>query len=468
MPEFLKPGVAAWLAAATTLCAFPASAEDEYVFNGSKIRTNMSNTLVMLAEQASAASCKIKTGLNAEDAREELESVRNDFRLILDGLENGSPALGIPSGETSGRILRRIQAVEDIWAEVDGAIDAMASGDPDATSTAIRLSQVPLHEATYLLASDILNHYSDPHEMTQRDALSLNFAGRQRMLGYKMTRSLCGMYGGMADVGSPEELDEFAELFDVTLAALQTGMPAAGLQPPPSDLAAEMLAQAGAEWTEVRPAVQEAVETGAVTNDTLQAMEAFVSDTKLLMGNTVTVYMLSSGESEHVSQVALENYAKTEVPKWLSEPILIDAIREQNARHASLTQADIDQLDLDWRAEMKEGGGPLVQSLVDRPLSDWFRERVGATAGLVVEIFAIDNRGLNVGQSGVTGDYWQGDEAKYEQTIKNGRNATHFGETHLDVENGVYQAQISAPVPDPETGEPIGVMIFSVNVQSLL
>ena len=117
---------------------------------------------------------------------------------------------------------------------------------------------------------------------------------------------------------------------------------------------------------------------------------------------------------------------------------------------------------------MKEGGGELVSELVDRPLSDWFRERVDATAGLVVEIFATDNIGLNVGQSNVTGDYWQGDEAKYEQTIKYGQGTVHFSDMELDVENGVYQAQILAPVKDPETEEWIGVMIFSVNVQSLL
>lgn len=453
-------GLAAMLAAPT---------QAQYVFDGSKVRVNMSNSLVMLSQQISAAACNAKVGMDATAAREELKAARSDFRLILDGLANGAPALGIPTEETSPRVLRSLASVEEIWAEVDQALEtASQSQDGDAMTQVIRLSQEPLLDVTSILASDVLNGYSSPFEMTQRDALSLNFAGRQRMLGYQMSRSICGILGGLEDFGTPETLDEYASLFDISLMALKDGMPEAGVQPPPSDLVESMLTEASTQWSSVKPIVETAVDAGKASEDAASALNNFVSDTKLLMDNTVTLYMLANGDGGDVYKVALEEYARTEVPKWLDQPILIDALRAQNGKHATLTQAEVDELDLIWRAQMKEGGGELVSELVDRPLSDWFRERVDATAGLVVEIFATDNIGLNVGQSNVTGDYWQGDEAKYEQTIKYGQGTIHFSDMELDVENGVYQAQISAPVKDPETGEWIGVMIFSVNVQSLL
>jgi uncharacterized phage infection (PIP) family protein YhgE len=36
-----------------------------------------------------------------------------------------------------------------------------------------------------------------------------------------------------------------------------------------------------------------------------------------------------------------------------------------------------------------------------------------------------DNKGLNVGQSDVTSDYWQGDEAKWKKSYKMGAGAVH-------------------------------------------
>ncbi|GFE63816.1 type IV pili methyl-accepting chemotaxis transducer N-terminal domain-containing protein [Litoreibacter roseus] len=463
------PKLATYLATSAAIACAATPAAAKTAFDGSKIRVNMSNTLVMLTQQISAAGCSIKAATNVEAAREDLEAARYDFQLILDGLENGSPALSIPFAEKDPRVLRAINAVKKAWSDVDGSLGAvLTEGDTSATSEVITISQKALYDATSILASDILTAYSNPFEMSQSDALSLSFAGRQRMLGYQMSSSLCGIASGLTEAGTQETLKEYSTLYDRSLSALQNGLPAVGIQPPPSELVDGMLAQAQSEWVKVKPIVEAAVETGAPSEDAVDAMNSFVRDTKLLMGNTVTLYMLAGGDGGDVYKVALESYAENEVVKWLDEPILIEALRAQNAKHASLEQSDIDTLDLKWRAQMKEGGGEMIDGLLERPLSDWFRERVDATAGLVVEIFATDNLGLNVGQSGETGDYWQGDEAKYIHTIKDNQGTTHFSDMELDVENGVYQAQISAPVKDPESGEWIGVMIFSVNVQSLL
>jgi hypothetical protein len=35
---------------------------------------------------------------------------------------------------------------------------------------------------------------------------------------------------------------------------------------------------------------------------------------------------------------------------------------------------------------------------------------------MITEMFVMDAKGLNVGQSDVTSDYWQGDEAKWQKT----------------------------------------------------
>ncbi|NKB26427.1 MAG: hypothetical protein GKR99_02235 [Rhodobacteraceae bacterium] len=140
----------------------------------------------------------------------------------------------------------------------------------------------------------------------------------------------------------------------------------------------------------------------------------------------------------------------------------------QNATHASLSQADIDQLDLDWRAQRKLDEKPLIDQLLGHPSPEWLRTKQASTANFVTEVFAMDNRGLNVAQSVETSDYWQGDEGKWKLTFGNGSGDIHISEVEYDESTGSYQSQVSMPISDPDTGNLIGAITFGINVQSLL
>ena len=117
---------------------------------------------------------------------------------------------------------------------------------------------------------------------------------------------------------------------------------------------------------------------------------------------------------EHVSPAT--EFAKTTVAKWVSSPEIIKAINAQNVRHSVLTQEQIDTLDKQWRAEVGASSRPLIDEVLSRPASRFLAEMKDERGGQVLEIFVMDNRGLNVAQSDVTSDYWQGDEAKWKKT----------------------------------------------------
>ncbi len=51
------------------------------------------------------------------------------------------------------------------------------------------------------------------------------------------------------------------------------------------------------------------------------------------------------------------------------------------------------------------------------PLSVYLARIQGKSLGLYAEVFVMDKTGLNVGQSSVTSDFWQGDEDKYQKTF---------------------------------------------------
>jgi len=149
---------------------------------------------------------------------------------------------------------------------------------------------------------------------------------------------------------------------------------------------------------------------------------------------------------------------------WLIKPLLIDVLRAQNAAHAGMTQAEIDILDAQWRAERAGGDRPLINKVMSNPLSQFLKLLQENSNGLFTEIFVMDSKGLNVGQSVVSDDYWQGDEAKWRKSFLAGSNARHIGEPEFVEATGRYQAQLSMPIIDPKNGAVIGAVTLGVDI----
>lgn len=163
----------------------------------------------------------------------------------------------------------------------------------------------------------------------------------------------------------------------------------------------------------------------------------------------------------------LSELAQEELAGWLASDSLISALNAQNSEHASLSQDDIDTMDQTWRGEIGAGNAPLINGILNREASGYLRQRKDEADGLITEVFLMDNRGLNVAQSDLTSDYWQGDEAKFQETYGVGPGAIHISEVELDESTGTYQSQVSMVVTDPDSGAAIGAITFGVNVEFL-
>lgn len=160
-------------------------------------------------------------------------------------------------------------------------------------------------------------------------------------------------------------------------------------------------------------------------------------------------------------------YFRDKVRPLLADPDLIAAIKAQNLRHAGLDAAAIEALDRQWQSEARRGAGPLVGELMGRPVSAKLRAFKQASGGVVVEIFLMDNKGLNVAQSDVTSDYMQGDEPKWQRTFLAGPNAVFVDDVDFDESSKTFQAQISATAVDPAGGAAIGAVTVGLAVEKL-
>jgi nicotinate-nucleotide pyrophosphorylase len=171
------------------------------------------------------------------------------------------------------------------------------------------------------------------------------------------------------------------------------------------------------------------------------------------------------GEEAHVGEV--KKYVAANVVPWLNDKIVIDALKAQNAKHATLAEADIIKLDKEWRAQVDAPSKPLIESVTKNALSAFVTTKKAESKGLLTEIFVMDDKGLNVGQSDITSDYWQGDEAKWQKTFKVGADAVFVDKVEKDESTQQLQVQVSISIKDPETGKVIGAVTLGINVDQL-
>ncbi|MGF1554200.1 MAG: hypothetical protein ACFBWO_17110 [Paracoccaceae bacterium] len=176
---------------------------------------------------------------------------------------------------------------------------------------------------------------------------------------------------------------------------------------------------------------------------------------------------VQSGEARDVRSydALVQNVAATELQAWITDPVFVYAIREQNQMNGSMGERRISRLDRAWRAE--NGSGPMIGDLLDRQASVILRDRRELSKGVITEIILMDRYGLNVAISDPTSDYYQGDEAKYQQTYLVGPGAVHVSEVEFDESTGLDQTQVSMTVIDPDNGTPIGAVTFGINLNVL-
>jgi hypothetical protein len=147
----------------------------------------------------------------------------------------------------------------------------------------------------------------------------------------------------------------------------------------------------------------------------------------------------------------------------MSEEI-IKAVDQQNIDHLGLTGKDISILDRRWRTEKLRGGGTLIDSRMNNDLSAFLRGIKAASGGVITEIFVMDNLGLNVGQTDGTGDYMQGDEAKWQKTYPVSAYAVFIDAVEEDGGKNVSQTSLTVA---RDNSARLGAVTIGINVDAL-
>jgi len=131
---------------------------------------------------------------------------------------------------------------------------------------------------------------------------------------------------------------------------------------------------------------------------------------------------------------------------------IVKAVKAQNAEGKTLK--DIKKVDGKWIDDMAAGGATpaLMTALMSNDCAKHLNELMGQHP-YITEIFVTDNQGANVCQTGETSDYWQGDEAKFQEVFNKGVLVA-------DPKEG--NCQVSVPVVDGQTH--VGTMTIGVDI----
>ena len=157
-----------------------------------------------------------------------------------------------------------------------------------------------------------------------------------------------------------------------------------------------------------------------------------------------------------------------EINLWLTNPVIIEALRSQNHTTSGHSNLIIKELESNWQDEFVSNQYDLIAEVLDRPVSRYLKRVKLNGLGTYHEILLMDGVGLLAGFSDPNDDYWQGEEPKWLKTYHGGKGALYIGNLKFDQSTLAWEIQVSLPVFDPETQKPIGAVTIGVDPSALV
>lgn len=187
---------------------------------------------------------------------------------------------------------------------------------------------------------------------------------------------------------------------------------------------------------------------------------------------------------------AVEKFARDFLATWSNDPKLHEAIKASTAKTKKWSFDDVTIVDSQWRVaksgpdkEKKAAnalseltkdsiedhvkkGEALIKEIRESETSKFLIEKMESVEpkGAVTEIFVMDGWGWNVGQTGGTSDFYQGDEGKWQKTFAGG-DPNQIEILPIEEEDGVRYAHVSLPIKEGDKN--IGAVTIGVDVDKV-
>lgn len=174
----------------------------------------------------------------------------------------------------------------------------------------------------------------------------------------------------------------------------------------------------------------------------------------------VFIFSFSAAFAAEKAPQKVYDLAESTLAKIGSDPVIVAAVKAQNAKGQTLDQ--IKAMDKKWKATA--GVADYMKAIMESGCAQHLRKMQDG-AEYYAEIFVMDNQGANVAMTDKTSDYWQGDEAKFQKSFAGGKGSVFVDEVEFDDSAQSYLCQVSVPVMDG--GKAIGAITFGIDVDKI-
>lgn len=188
---------------------------------------------------------------------------------------------------------------------------------------------------------------------------------------------------------------------------------------------------------------------------------------KILLPVAMFGMLVPAAHAQPSPQIYLDNNLQSSINAFLDNDIVLTALAYQNERHKNLDQEGVVAMDNMWRQQREEEDRPFIAAVLSNPLSTYLTRVQAHSAGIFTEIFIMDDKGLNVGQSSISSDYWQGDEAKWQRTYQGNVGAVFVDEPEFNNATEQWRVQYNVAITNEDGSENIGAATVEVNLSEL-
>ncbi|QPH53286.1 type IV pili methyl-accepting chemotaxis transducer N-terminal domain-containing protein [Pontivivens ytuae] len=273
-------------ASADTTSNAPVTAEE------AAYRVNVAGRQRMLSQRMAKAACLASTGIATETHLSQLDAAYDLFQRSDAALRVGDPDFNLPA--------ERYQSVLTALSEIDGPWRAYGRMiDTTIADGSIEEERLMVLDAASVEVLDRMNAAVNRTARAYGDAgprvplaltVTVDIAGRQRMLTQRAVKEVCLMQVADNPQDYADRLTRTVEIFDLSLAALQNGLPDAGVLAAPNEEIAGQLAEVDRQWQAVHGIFDRAAAGEVLDADTLADLADRVEPLLAAMHAAVGMY----------------------------------------------------------------------------------------------------------------------------------------------------------------------------------
>jgi len=145
------------------------------------------------------------------------------------------------------------------------------------------------------------------------------------------------------------------------------------------------------------------------------------------------------------------------------DPVFVDAINVRNSENETFDA--ILEKDIDW---INGGALELKFNITSNAAAQRLRSLMQTLPIQATEAFLCDNQGGTVASTGVTFDYWQGDEEMWQKAYNYCNGGIYFAALAFDNSTRTTVQKIAFPILEPVTKHVLGAMVVNLNASAII